>query len=229
METRTTQTGEMLVERRSMTMMLAGSMAEGIAGIGAIVLSILGLSRIFPEIMLPIATIAVGAAMLFQGGATTSRFSSLLGTAAKGRMDISELGIGITIEFFGGAAGIVLGVLSLMGIYPMTLLPAAAIVYGSALLLGSRVTAHLNSEWIATTEEREIVRNVSQAAIAAASSVQLLIGLGAITLGILAITGMSPVTLILTAMLSMGFADILSGTTMMGRFSKIYRKHMGKS
>lgn len=229
MNTTTTQTGEILAERRSMTMMVAGSMAEGIAGIGAIVLSILGLSRIFPDIMLPVATFAVGAALLFQGGAITARFSNLLSAENKGRMDVGEFGIGMTTEFVGGAVGIVIGVLSLLGVYPLILIPAAAIVFGSALVIGSSATARLNSLWIASTEEREIVREVSREAISAGMGVQLFIGLGAVTLGVLALAGMSPLILSLTAMLGMGFSDLLSGTTIIGRFKRMLRRYPEKS
>lgn len=224
-DTTATQTGEALAERRSMTMMVASSMAEGIAGIGAIVLSILGLSRIFPEMMLPVATIAVGASLIFQGGFITSRFSNLLTAETRGRMDFRELGMGITTEFFGGAVGLVIGVLSLLGVYPLILIPAATIVFGSALVLGSGVTGRLNSLWVASTEERELVREVSREAMSSAVGLQLLIGLGAITLGILALAGMNPLVLSLIAMLSIGFSDILSGTTIIGRFKGMSRRH----
>jgi hypothetical protein len=224
----TTQTGEMLTERRSMTMIVAGSMAEGIAGIGAIVLAILGLSHILPEIMLPIAAIAVGAAFLFEGGAATARFSSLLSAAlSEERKDknVREFGIGITTEFFTGVVGIVLGVLAILGVYPLILVPAAAIVFGSGLMLGSVMTARLNSLWVEATEKREIVREVTREALAASAGVQTLIGLGAVTLGILSIVGLNPLVLSLIAMLSIGFADLLSGSSIVGRFKSILQRH----
>jgi hypothetical protein len=214
-------------ERRSKGILVAGTLAEGIAGIGAIVLAVIGLANILPNIMLPVATIAVGAALLFEGGAITARFSHLL-TMGRGHMNMREYGIGMTTELFGGIVGIVLGVLALIGIAPLVLVPVAAIVFGAALLLGSGVTARLNSLWAMTAEDREIVREVTREAIAASAGVQFLIGLSVIVLGILAIIGITPMALSLVAMLIVGFSDLLSGTAIMGRITGVSRQYTEK-
>ncbi len=210
-------------ERRSTKVLLAGTLAEGIAGIGAVVLAIIGLANKAPQLMLPIATIAVGAALLFEGGAITARFANLLSTA-RGDTDVREFGVGMTSEFLSGIAGIVLGILALLGIYPLIMVSAAAVLFGAALIIGSGVTARINSLWVSSVEEREVVRNVTHEAIAAASGVQLLIGLGSVVLGILALIGFNPLVLSLVAMLSVGFSDLLSGTAIMSRISGIARR-----
>jgi hypothetical protein len=46
----------------------SGSAAEIIGGVAAIVLTILGLAHVAPGLMLPIATIAIGVALVFEGG-----------------------------------------------------------------------------------------------------------------------------------------------------------------
>ncbi|MCL4492455.1 MAG: hypothetical protein M1510_11275 [Nitrospirae bacterium] len=211
-------------ERRSRGVLAAGTAAEGIAGIGAIVLAIIGLANTLPNYMLPIATIAVGAALLFEGGAVTARYTNLL-TSARGRVDMREFGIGMTTELLGGGVGLVLGILALIGIFPLVLVPVAAIVFGASLILGTGVTSHLNSLWTSATEEREMVREVTKEAIAAAAGVQFLVGLGAITLGILALIGINPMALSLVAMLSLGFSDLLSGTAIMSRIMGISKRH----
>lgn len=207
-------------ERRAQKVLLAGTAAEGIAGIGAIVLAIIGLANRWPEYMLPIATIAVGAALLFEGGAITARFTNLL-TMARGQVDTREFGIGMTTEFLGGIVGVILGILALVGIAPLTLVPVAAIIFGASLLLGSVAAANLNAVWASATEEREVVREVTREAVIASSGVQILIGLGAIALGILALLGFNPMVLSLVAMLSLGLSDLLSGTAIMSRIMGI--------
>ena len=46
----------------------------------------------------------------------------------EGRVEMGELGSGVTGETLAGIAGIVLGVLGAVGVYPAVLLPVAAIV-----------------------------------------------------------------------------------------------------
>ena len=205
-------------------MLAVGTIAEGIAGIGAIVLSIIGLAGMLSQILLEIATILVGVALFFEGGAITARFSHLL-AMSKGRVDMREFGLGMTTEFLAGIAGVVLGVLALIGIYPLVLVPIAAIVFGATLLLGSGVTARLNSLWALAAEDREVVREVTREAINASAGVQFLIGLAAIVLGILAIIGFFPLILSLAAMLVVGFSDLLSGTAIMSRITGISRQY----
>ena len=71
-----------------------GSTAEGVAGVAGIVLAILGLLRILPHMLLPIATIVLGIAFLLEGGTIASRISNLLNETAKGRFETSELSVG---------------------------------------------------------------------------------------------------------------------------------------
>lgn len=214
MATNPNATMEALAERRTMTTMVRGSMAEGVAGVGAIVITILGLSKVFPEILLAVATIAIGSALMFEGGALAARFSSLMHGAAESE-DIGRLGIGVTSEMLAGVIGMVAGVLALLGIYPLVLIPAAVIVFGGTLLVASSVSSRLNTLWLEATEERQMIRDVASSAISAGAGVQVLIGIGAITLGILSLTGINPMILSLVAL---GFADLLSGTTLIGRF-----------
>jgi hypothetical protein len=60
-------------------------------------------------------------------------------------------------------------------------------------------------------------RHVARAAVRSATGVQVLIGLGSMVLGILAIIGMVPMILALIATLSVGFSNMLSGSTVAGR------------
>lgn len=216
-------TTQEMVERRSTGVMTAGAAAEGFASIGAIVLSILGLTGQIPQILLPIATIAVGASLLFEGGAVTARFSNLL-SRARVPVDMSPLGMGLTTEFVSGIAGIVLGVLALIKIAPLILIPVAAIVLGSSLLLGASATARMNSAVAQMSEQREAVREVMSEAVFSAAGIQILAGIGVVVLGILALIGMSPTILSFVSMLSLGVATLLSGTVLIGRITAVSRR-----
>ncbi len=211
-----TQT-EVFEVQKSLKTVMFGSLAEGSAGGSAIALAIIGLAGIVPSMMVAISTIAIGGALLCEGGAIATRFSSLLLATSKGQWDTSELGGGMTAEFLGGVAGAILGILGLLNMVPMVLIPVAAIVYGSALILGSGATVRLNSLLISHSEEHKIAKEVAREAVIAAAGIQVLIGLGSIVLGILALTGISPLYLSLVAMLAVGFADFLSGTAVGGR------------
>ncbi len=215
--------GDMPQETLTAKTVRSGSLAEGIAGGAGIVLAIIGLANILPHVMIPISTIALGAALLFEGGAVTARFTDLLEKMGTGRVEISELGVGLTTELVGGLAGIVMGILALLNVSPTVLLPVAAIVFGVTLLFGSTVTARLNSLHISRSGEHEAFREVAQEAVSAAAGVQLLLGLVAITLGILALVGMSPVVMNLIALLCIGFSDLLSGTALSARMLSMVR------
>jgi hypothetical protein len=204
-------------EKRAMEFVAGGSLAQGIAGTGAIALSIIGLAGVFTPFMAAIATILVGVALLFEGGAVGARFSTLMHDTGGGRLGAVELGSGMTAEFLGGVAGIILGILSVMGLFPMVLVPVAAIVFGGALLVGTGVTMRLNDLEIERVCDSQESRHVARAAVRSATGVQVLAGLGSIVLGILAVLSMVPMVLALVAMLSVGFSNMLSGSAVTGR------------
>ncbi len=212
-----------VTEKRSTRMITTGALGEGFVSTGAVVLSIIGLAGKFPELMLPIATMAIGASLLFEGGAITARFSNIF-SLARVPVDVTEFGLGITAEFATGIAGIALGVLALIGLQPLVLTPIAAIIYGVSVLLGAGATARANSLMSQISEQREIVREVMREAVSAASGMQVLVGLGAITLGILSLVGINPMALSLVAMLALGFAVLLSETAIINRVTGVARR-----
>ena len=201
---------------------LTGSLAESIAGIGAVVLTIIGLANILAGWLLPIATIAAGVGLMFEGGAVAARFSRLIDKfsgSAKGYVTG-----GLTVEFLAGFVGVVLGILSLLSFVPLVLVAVAAITYGAALVLGSGVTGRLHSLVIEQHGEHEFAHHVAREAAWAAAGVQILIGSGVIVLGILSLTGIVPLLLGLVSILAIGFYVFLSGTAFCnGLVSVFYR------
>ena len=54
-----------------------GGLADAIGGIATIVLAIIALAGVHPEVILPIAVIVFGAALLIQGGTMLSEYASI--------------------------------------------------------------------------------------------------------------------------------------------------------
>jgi hypothetical protein len=199
-----------------------GSMVKAIGGAIAVVLAIIGLAQVHPALTLSIATIAVGVGLMFEGGAIAARYSRTIPRPVG--YETVELGGGMTSEFFGGAAGVVLGILGLVGISPILLNAIAAIVFGTSLLLGSSIPSRINALALFPQEEYKRSQDLIREAASAATGSQILIGLGAIVLGVLAVIGIGPVLILtLVALLSLGFSILLSGTTVSSKFMSIFR------
>src|SRR5262249_45281906 len=158
-----------------------------------------------------------------QGSAVASRFRHLIRETAPYELDTrTELGGGMGAEIIGGAAGVVLGILALVGLAPAVVLPIAVIVFGASLLLGSGATADLSTLSVGPRHER--FAQVARQATVAASGVQALIGVSAIVLGILALVGLDPLALTLVALLVLGAGVLLSGSAVSTRMAALMRR-----
>jgi hypothetical protein len=214
-------TGEQ--ERRAIEEVGGGSIVESIGGIGALVLSILGLIGFIPVTMASLATIAAGGALLIGGGTLASQYTRIF-SGARPRLSHSIIGGGMAMESLAGFAAIVLGLLSLLGINSGVMLAAAVIVLGCALLLASGAVARLTTlpirEPFGTVErarEAEHEHYMVRDALYAASGSEALIGAGAIVLGILSLSGIAPMALILVALLAVGASILVAGSSVAGR------------
>lgn len=194
-----------------------GSLLEAALGVAVVALSIVALVGWFQPTLVAIAAIVFGVGMLLEGGSIASRYARVLMSAPSQQMNGADLGGGMTTEFAGGAAAIVLGILSLLGIFPAILLPITAIVVGAALLLGTASMAALNNmavEQNCVGSGHEVTRKVASAAVGAAAGTQVLVGIAAIVLGIIGVAnGAAALGLVLTAVafLCLGAAMIVSG------------------
>jgi hypothetical protein len=199
----------------------SGSVAEGVAGAVGIILAIIGLLQILPHAMLPIATIVVGLALLFEGGSIASRFGKLLNETAKGRFETSEMGVGLTTEVVGGIAAIILGVLALLNINAAALMPISAIVLGVTLIFGSGIMARLNHLQMPKSAEYDSFREVAHEAVGVATGAQIMLGLGALILGIIGVSGISWMILTYVALLCVGLAELTSGSAIASRMMAV--------
>ncbi len=205
-------------------MVRGGFAVEGVAGIIGIVLAILGLLNILPQLLLPIAAIVLGAAFLVNGGAVASRFAKLLNETAKGRFETAEWSVGLTTEFIGGLAAVILGILTLLHIAPAVLMPISAIVFGATLIFGSGITARLNHLQMPKSEEYEAFREVARESVNVAMGAEILLGLSAVVLGIIAVTGIGWMTLTFVALLCIGVSNAAIGGAIMAKMTGAMHK-----
>jgi hypothetical protein len=197
-----------------------GGLVDALGGAATVVLAIIALSGTRSDILLAIATVVFGAALLIQSGTILSELTHMMFPA--GSVSSAEFsGGGLSIMFLVGTAGIVLGVLALLGVYTIELTAIAVIAYGSALVFGS------NAVWSIHRMKQSIIRASGERAVsgvqmiatemsAGSAALQCFAGLGGIVLGILAVTGINAVPLSLVALLAMGATLLLTGGTLSG-------------
>ena len=197
-----------------------GGLVDAIGGIATIVLAIIGLSGVSETALGAVATIVFAAALLIQGGTMLTEYTKVIfPSGALGAAEEVGGGGGLSALFLVGAAGIVLGILALLGIHQQVLIAVAVMAFGAALLLSS------NSVWqlyrLKQTSHRAVgMRTLSGTEILAgemasgSAAIQCLAGLAAIVLGILAVTGNNPIGLALIALLVLGATVLLTGSTL---------------
>lgn len=200
-----------------------GGLIDAVGGVTTIVLAVVGLAGVNAPLMVAIATIVFGIALLIQGGTMASEYAQILFPPG-GKIQTGQFGGGsLSVVFLAGAAGIVLGVLALLGIGAAVLAPIATIAFGTALVLSSDAVWRLyvlsrgpgQGEGQPQSEGRPqfIGGEILASEMAAGSAgIQALAGLAVIVLGVLAVAGATnAVTLNLVALLALGSTIVLTG------------------
>jgi len=192
-----------------------GGFVDALGGIATIVLAMIGLAGVKTIDLLSIATVVFGAALLIQGGAMLSEYAGIEvaenGTGSGGGGLASLFGVGV--------AGIVLGVLALLGVRPPILNSVAVIAFGGALIFSaSSVWTLLTSRSVAARFEARntMLQRVAAEIAGGSSGVQAMAGLAVIVLGILAVAGIYTEVLALVALLFAGAAIVMTGSTLSG-------------
>jgi hypothetical protein len=194
-----------------------GGFIDAAGGIASVVLAIVGLAGTASETMVAIAVIIFGAALLIQGGTLLSEYARVMYPPGDSPAAGEFGGGSLSAVFLAGAAGIVLGILALLGLNATILTAAAIIAFGAALVLSSNSVWHLHmlkrSALAAETKTpgSEILAN--EMAFGSAS-LQALAGLAGVVLGIIGLAGSHTVTLTLIALLALGGTLILTGSTL---------------
>ncbi len=202
--------------------LISGSSTEALTGAGAVVLAILGLAHIAPQMMAAVSAIALGAALIMDGAAVAAEYSRILAESGNGKASKAELGGGLSTQIVGGAAAVALGVLALLNIEAQALLAIAAIVLGITVVSSGGVTTRLNALKIEISDEHELAKRIAREAMTTATGTDVLVGLAAVVLGILALVGIASSTLTLVAMLALGASILLTGSAVVGKMMSMF-------
>jgi hypothetical protein len=198
-----------------------GLITEGAAGIAAIVLTILSLAGISTALLTAIAVIVIGVGLMVQGFNTAAEHSRVVVNGASTSAHAAELGGAVMIDFLAGGAGVVLGILGLIGINASYLLPAALIVFGGALLLAGASTGMIRSSPVGGPATQPTAE-VSYRGSVASSGLQVLIGVAAIVLGTLALILVQSWVLVLVGLLAVGAALLMISATFSGAVLRMF-------
>lgn len=202
----------------------AGSILEAAGGLAVIVLAIVGLGGIYPIFLVSVGGIALGGALLVEGGVIAGEYARLLTMTHEERFEGTELGAGMTTELIAGGATLVLGILALLSVVPLTLLPIAVILTGAALAMTSGAVQRLNDIKTEALGLSGPARRVTRAAVSSAAATQAFVGMGVVVLGIIALSAPdSAETLTLVALLALGASLTLSGTALAGRLARAFK------
>lgn len=201
------------------------ALSEAIGGIVAIVLTILGLAHVSPTLLVAIATIAIGVALVLQGGALAGEYARLLVRPGQRQALFADFsgGASWSIELLAGAAGIVLGILALLQVASADLVAIAVIGFGGALVLSCNSSAHLSLAKMMSLGLDQPAQQVAGGVLSGSVGVQAVAGLTAIVLGILALAGFSAVVLVLIALLNLGSFILVNGTALNGTLLAMFK------
>jgi hypothetical protein len=197
-----------------------GGFVDAIGGIATIVLAVIGLSGYAADRMAAIAVIVFGAALLMQAGALLSDYAHIIFPPDWAGESVEHFGgNNVSSLFLVGAAGIVLGVLALLGIATSTLVSISIIAFGAALVLSSNSVWRLymlKSAAVSTENPRTGAELLASEMASGSAGVQALAGLAAIVLGVLAVVGMAESLLPLSALIVLGATIVLTGSSLSG-------------
>lgn len=211
--------------RRTYAVEAGGAATESMGGVAVVVLAILALAGVLRPVLTDIAGIVFGAAFIIEGAALAARHSAIMDRVVDSRSDQLEMGGGMTVELVAGLAGVALGILSLVGIVPTVLMPALVITGGAGLILSAGAVQRLNDVHAEAFGLGDTARRVARTAISSAAGGQVLAGLGALALGILALVGVGdPAILTTVGLLVLGSAITLSGTALSGKMLALFRR-----
>jgi len=194
-------------------------------GVAVIALTIIALAGVLRPVLTEIAGIVFGAAFIIEGAALAARHASIMEQAGSDSgVDQLELGGGISVELVTGIAAITLGILSLVGVASNILMPVLVITGGAGLILSAGALQRLNDMRSDLLGIGRAERAIASSAVSSAAAGQVLAGLGAGTLGILALVGVGdPILLTAVGVLVLGSAITLSGTALSGKMLNLFR------
>ncbi|HUB63293.1 MAG TPA: hypothetical protein VL996_02440 [Methylocella sp.] len=209
-----------------------GGFADALGGIATIVLAVLGLAGVHPQMLISIATIIFGVALLIEGGTMITEYVRVAFPTKSYAETADPLNSnGLSALFLVGGAGIVLGVLAVLSVHPEVLTAIAVIAFGTGLVFSSNAVWHLHTlkhaaVLAAQAEEGRGGEAIASQMASGSAGLQALAGLTGGVLGILALvgTGVDSVALILIALLVFGGAILMTGSALTGTIVSFMKK-----
>jgi len=213
---------EAMAERQALE---GRTMSQGIFGIVAIILGIVGVAiatvhPAVPRYLDAIAAIAFRLSLIVFGTAFAAAYGRLLaraeGAAMGGQM------MDTTVGTFVGVAVSILGILTLLGVASAVLIPIEVILIGSGLILNSAASVRLAGLEVDMAVERTMARRIGEELVFATASVCATAGVAIGILGILALVSSAyALVLTLAAMIVGGAALLLNSTSLSGRMTRV--------
>ena len=206
------------LERRSVG---GRTMSEGVFGVIAIILGIVGLAFAASraDVMLyldAVAGIALGVSLIAVGAALAASYGRVL-SRVEGADASGGSMAGTSMDGFLGAAVVILGILALLHIVPWVLIPVQVILIGAGMVFNGAASVRLANIEAEFTESRAAVRRVLEEVVFATASVRMVAGVAVMILGILSVVGTEQTILTLVAMLVAGTALLLNSTSLSSR------------
>jgi hypothetical protein len=191
------------------TAIASGSWLELVGAMLGVVAAFLGLIGRIPLAMASLSVLAVGLALFGHGVGLAMRWKNLSERVSKSRL--SAMSAGIAADLVGGGLAVIGGALALARVYPLIVMPAAAIAVGVALVLAGPAQLEVATLPPEGYRYEDLGRT--------SSGVQVIGGVAAVVLGVLALVTVGPiVTLGLIAALVAGAVELISGGTLSSRF-----------
>jgi hypothetical protein len=111
----------------------------------------------------------------------------------------------------------------MLRVAPISLCSVALIVFGAGMMMGSATTARFRSISLEQYGIAASTQHLLDEAVNVSTGGELLVGVGAVVLGILALLGVQSLSLVLVGLLAVGFATMISGSTIGARMLAILR------
>ena len=199
------------------------SIVELIAALAVVVLTILGLAEVSPSFLVAIATIVFGVGLLLYGTAALSQLNVALARFSASETELGSISGGWSTLFLAGVAGIVLGILALLGVSSTELVAIAAIGFGASLLISSNASMRMRIMGATPTNADPMLARIVGDMATDTTGLQTMAGLAAIVLGILALSGFAPTKLVLIALLELGCFSSLTSAAIGGTFVRAFQ------
>lgn len=186
-----------------------GPVAESIAALVTVMLTVLGLGDVAPELTTTIAIIVLGGGLLLHGFAIIGEYAHASVASPTGAKCVGD--VGLAGMLLAGATGVVLGILAFLGFRATGLTTFAVIAFGGAFSLRGGSVLLVNLWGLGASLARKRNQRVASKMLLSSAGFFGLGGLSAILLGVLALARFNPADLVMIALLTLGCVNAITG------------------